>query len=415
MGNAALRVLNASPNAEAVDIYLDDDDLPHIYGLSFPGSTGYVEVPSTTQLMTVTVQGVPIDEDALSFALDLSAYSYFTAVIHGYADGPMGMQLDDQAEAVPAAQMRYQQFVHVAPDVGQVNVFMADGDLEPLVPDLDYTGSQTVELPVGAQDLLLDIDGDDAPDLSFSVPDLGGNTFMSLYVVNEVEEGADEDRVFLLAQLFELWSSEVVRVDADRCGDGVIDELEFCDEVVPYEMTCEDLGLLGGALGCSADCMGFDSGRCFDVEYCTDDALAIPDSDDAGVSQELVIADAVGAFTEINIYLDVSHSWLNDLDFEIQKDGGTTVLLADHFLAQDTTSCGGTDMLAILGDAASISIVDACDEEVMPAIDGYFIPQGSLADFDGDVAQGTWKLSVSDSGLGDSGQVNHWCVRFDLE
>ena len=47
------------------------------------------------------------------------------------------------------------------------------------------------------------------------------------------------------------------------CGDGVRVGDEVCDTGNLNSQTCESLGFAGGALACNADCLAFDTSRCY--------------------------------------------------------------------------------------------------------------------------------------------------------
>ncbi|MCD4690805.1 proprotein convertase P-domain-containing protein [bacterium] len=121
-------------------------------------------------------------------------------------------------------------------------------------------------------------------------------------------------------------------------------------------------------------------------EHCDSPALPIPDSNAAGVYDYLTFADEV-EITEIEFYLDLTHSYIGDLIVEVTSPDGTTVRLHNR-------SGGSSDNIVgwYPGDLS---------------VDG----PGSLDDFIGENAQGEWELWVSDNAGGDIGTVNTWCVR----
>ena len=195
------------------------------------------------------------------------------------------------------------------------------------------------------------------------------------------------------------------------CGDSLVSGSEVCDGTALAGADCAGMGFLDGTLACAADCSGYDTSGCTDYyEFCSSTSLTIPDNDTTGITQDISVATSA-TIDDVDVYLDVSHTWLNDLNFDITKDGGTNVLLVDGFLDQGNNSCGGDDMQALLDDDATTSIVNACDESVTPSIDGTFAPEGSLSDFDGGDMAGTWTIHVYDQFNQDTGQINQWCVR----
>lgn len=55
---------------------------------------------------------------------------------------------------------------------------------------------------------------------------------------------------------------------APVCGDDTRDPTEMCDGTDVGDQTCAGLGLDGGALGCLADCSGFDTAGCMSAAQC---------------------------------------------------------------------------------------------------------------------------------------------------
>lgn len=111
--------------------------------------------------------------------------------------------------------------------------------------------------------------------------------------------------------------------------------------------------------------------------------------------------------TDVNIGVQLSHSYRGDLRVTLTSPAGTVVNLI--------TNVGtGADNLNVLFDdsaAASISTHTANDNmSAAPPYQRTFRPEGSLADFNGQGTTGTWQLSICDSLNGDSGNF----VRADL-
>ncbi|NVB42472.1 DUF4397 domain-containing protein [Pseudenhygromyxa sp. WMMC2535] len=408
-GEAGLRVLHAGLDAGDVDVYLDGADDPLVATLPFESGVAYITVEAGSHTIVVTPAGGAIEDAMLTTDIELQMDSDYSFALYDYLANFSGLLLEDSYDG-PAEGNTLFQISHVAPDVDQVDLYMlSEEPIQALVSDLDFGAAQVVEAAAGALPVGIDVDDDQVPDLTYTLPDFGADVLVDLYVVNQ----ADEAVVFLLAQLSD---GSVVRIDSDVCGDGVAQYLELCDGEDFKELTCADMGKASGVLTCNAAC-GVEIDACTDYyEFCSEEVLDIPDNDQDGVTQDIVIADEIGTVGDIDVYLDVSHTWLNDLNFDLTKDGGTNVLIVDGFLDQDNSSCGGDDMIAVLDDEAATSIVNACDTDIdPPAINGTFAPEGALADFDGEAGTGTWTLHVYDQFNQDTGDVNQWCVRITPE
>jgi len=121
-------------------------------------------------------------------------------------------------------------------------------------------------------------------------------------------------------------------------------------------------------------------------EYCDSPALPIPDSTPAGVSTYVTFPDDV-EISAVEVYVDITHTYIGDLIVDVISPEGTTVTLSNRF--------GGS----------SDNIVGWYPSDL--TVSG----PGSLEDFIGENAQGDWELHVSDNAGSDLGTINSWCVR----
>ncbi|MBE7528546.1 MAG: hypothetical protein HND44_23745 [Chloroflexi bacterium] len=144
--------------------------------------------------------------------------------------------------------------------------------------------------------------------------------------------------------------------------------------------------------------------------YCSAPALAIPDNNPAGITDSLSISD-IGEISDLNVYLDVSHTWVGDLIFTLtHQETSTSVTFVDRpGVPASTFGCSGNDINATLDDEASSPVEDECAAST-PTIQGSFTPNNPLSAFDTEDLSGTWILTASDNVGGDTGTVNEWCV-----
>ncbi|MGS0692112.1 S8 family serine peptidase [Shewanella sp. 30m-9] len=110
-----------------------------------------------------------------------------------------------------------------------------------------------------------------------------------------------------------------------------------------------------------------------DFTYSNTDSAAIPDNDPAGIVSTIVIADDVQVFG-VNANVDISHTWSGDLAVTLTSPAGTEVVLHNR-------EGGSAD-----------DIVKSWD----------------LSAFNGEMATGTWTLSVDDNVGSDTGTLNSW-------
>ena len=107
---------------------------------------------------------------------------------------------------------------------------------------------------------------------------------------------------------------------------------------------------------------------------------------------------------DINVNLDLTHSFLADLEVTLISPAGTRVILVSN-------SCGGNqDILATFDDSAEGFICGTT-----PAIQGAVRPLGSLAAFNGESTYGDWILEVKDIAASDGGSLNAFSMDICVE
>ena len=136
--------------------------------------------------------------------------------------------------------------------------------------------------------------------------------------------------------------------------------------------------------------------------YCVSPNLAIPDNNTTGVFSDLSIAN-LGAVTDLNISLNVTHTYIGDLIFKLKNvTTGTEVSFINR-----PASCSGNDVNALFDDEAAGPIT--CVASV-PTLSGSMRPASPLTVFDGQARNATWRLTAIDAAGQDVGTVNQWCL-----
>ena len=105
-----------------------------------------------------------------------------------------------------------------------------------------------------------------------------------------------------------------------------------------------------------------------------------------------------GTINDLNIKLDIKHSYTDDLEIRLQNANGVSVQLV--------SGAGGDDNdfeETTFDDDATISI----NNGVAP-FRGKFKPAESLGAFNGLSANGTWQLKIIDRAAQDGGSLNKW-------
>ena len=114
-------------------------------------------------------------------------------------------------------------------------------------------------------------------------------------------------------------------------------------------------------------------------------------------TEDLPIAD-------VNVILNVSHSYLADLTIKLTSPQGTSVVLVAN-------SCGDKRNINATFDASATSFV--CGNN--PAITGVVKPLGSLNSFIGESSLGDWVLEIKDNAGGDGGSLNNFALELCVE
>ena len=122
-----------------------------------------------------------------------------------------------------------------------------------------------------------------------------------------------------------------------------------------------------------------------EAEECSAPSLAIPDNTPAGVTDTFTMLDDL-SITDIEVYVDVTHTYIGDLYVELTSPSSTTVRLHNG------------------SGSSSDNIVGWYDTDL--TVDG----PGALSDFSGEQSAGEWELWVSDNAGLDTGTLNEWCV-----
>jgi len=122
------------------------------------------------------------------------------------------------------------------------------------------------------------------------------------------------------------------------------------------------------------------------AEHCSTPAVAIPNDDPLGVYDYITFTENV-VITDVEVYIDITHTAIGELVVEVTSPEGTTVRLHNR------TGTFADD------------IVGWYDSEL--TVDG----PGALSDFMGESTLGEWTLFVSDAqGAAFFGTLNEWCV-----
>jgi subtilisin-like proprotein convertase family protein len=137
--------------------------------------------------------------------------------------------------------------------------------------------------------------------------------------------------------------------------------------------------------------------------YSNQTGLPIPDGLGANnpgptVTNSITVPSTTGTISDVNIALNVSHTWPNDLVVAIINPGGSTTVPVWN------RACAGNDNFNVTFSDGSPALT--CVANMI----GTFNPSSPLAAFNGGTATGNWTLQVADFYNADTGTVNNWSV-----
>lgn len=158
------------------------------------------------------------------------------------------------------------------------------------------------------------------------------------------------------------------------------------------------------------------------MKYCSSNTISIPDNNPGGISDTLEITDG-GFITDVDIRLEIDHSWVGDLDVSlIHLETGLMVDLIDrpgYSPGFNELGCKYANIRAILDDDVAWGVENVCSSYpaavsrssyIQAAIAGTYLPMQPLDTFDNLPVRGHWRLLISDVSAGNSGNLQHWCM-----
>ena len=172
--------------------------------------------------------------------------------------------------------------------------------------------------------------------------------------------------------------------DDDMDGDGVLNVDDNCPETANADQADAD----GDGIGdlCDVECAIFAA---------IDTPITITTT--GGVTYTSIINNQDDLpLDDINVTINIDHTWDSDLTISLQSPSGTTVVLSD---SNGGSANNYTD--TVFDDDAATSITSGS-----APFTGTYQPEGSLADFNGESTLGDWTLIVFDGAGGDGGTIN---------
>ena len=131
----------------------------------------------------------------------------------------------------------------------------------------------------------------------------------------------------------------------------------------------------------------------------------------ASITSNLPVSGISGNIIDVNVSVDMSHTWVGDLSFTLSSPSGTAVTFIDRpGVPASQYGCDGDNILATLDDSAALPVEAQCGGST-PTINGTFASNNALSTFNGQSANGTWSLQVQDAyTAADGGSLNSWSI-----
>ena len=130
----------------------------------------------------------------------------------------------------------------------------------------------------------------------------------------------------------------------------------------------------------------------------------IPDNNESGATSIIHVSDNF-IVTDVNVTVDISHSWIWDIQIYLEDPNGTEVLIYDRSCGANNV--GRININAVFDDSAASTVCNNSN----PAISGITKPDNQLSLFNGVSSLGDWKIKVADKSSGDTGTINNWSMQ----
>lgn len=171
-------------------------------------------------------------------------------------------------------------------------------------------------------------------------------------------------------------------------------------------LSADDCGDAGGQYqGDDSPC--FSAGD--ETVYPFTSGAAIPDNNPGGVTVSGTVTDSA-TIADLDLRLNITHTWVGDLVVELSHNGGPFVAVVDRpGVPASTFGCSSDNFSgARLDDEGASAIEGVCLTNLTSPPN--YVPNNPLSAFDGHNIQGTWTLRVTDLAGGDTGSIGSWAL-----
>jgi hypothetical protein len=181
---AMVRVVHASPDAPAVDVYVNGDIVDPLTNVPFFTASSYLELPAGEHQIQVAPTDTSADDAVIDATVTLEADAAYTVAATGMLEDIQATLIEDDLSATPEGEARVGVY-HFSPDAPAVDVKLADGTA--LVEGLAFPDGGAISVPAGTYDIEVTPAGADDVVLDLSGTTFEEGVFYSVFANDELE------------------------------------------------------------------------------------------------------------------------------------------------------------------------------------------------------------------------------------
>lgn len=191
-GTAKVRVVHASPDAPAVDVYVNGDRA--LTNVPFFTASDYLDLPAGTHQVQVTPTGQPASAAVIDASVTVEANKAYTIAATGLVANIQPTVIEDNLTP-PAAGQAHVRVYHFSPDAPAVDVQLADGTK--LIEGLAFpAASNYLPVPVGTYDIQVVPAGGSDVVIDLAGTQLEAGRIYSVFATNVVAQITPELAVY---------------------------------------------------------------------------------------------------------------------------------------------------------------------------------------------------------------------------